>query len=145
MKIIGNLLHWLTLWLWGGSQSAKINVDNFTSEKGNNLDKFSLKFFEEIVGKLGNISWIEYLHIKQRYYLVSPYAQNLIEPWISAWSPPILLLNNKDNSYFLERRKFTKVSKLSAHLFPTINSIWDKSRKWCTLQRWMLAQLMGKF
>lgn len=81
--------------------------------------------------------------IKQRYYLVSPIKQliidaelknmlelGVVEPSNSAWSSPVCLVKKKDNSYrfCVDYRKLNACSKKDAYPLPYILAILDRLR-----------------
>lgn len=104
----------------------------------------------ELIGKnIGYTTLIEheiiteYAPIKQRYYLVSPIkqkiiddelskmlAEGIVEPSQSAWSSPILLVPKKDGGYrfCVDYRRLNAVTKKDAYPLPYVSATLDRLR-----------------
>lgn len=112
------------------------------------LDTIVANFFKQMGSELGCAKGVYHsidtgnaIPIKQRYYQVSPYIQNLInvevdkmlnlgviEPSKSAWSSPIVMVKKPNNEYrfCIDFRKVNQVTKKDAYPLPYINSILDR-------------------
>lgn len=104
-------------------------------------------YFDKTSDKLGCTSAVKHNivtsspSIKRRYYPVSPFKQKLIdeqldemladgivEPSISAWSSPVLLVpkSNEEQRFCVDFRKLNSVSQRDAYPLPYISNILDK-------------------
>lgn len=113
------------------------------------LEQIIEKKFREMGDGLGYTTLAEHdiitesTPIKQRYYPVSPHRQkildeelkkmleqDIVEPSVSGWSSPVLLVPKKDGGYrfCVDYRKLNSVTKRDAYPLPYVNAILDRLR-----------------
>ena len=139
----------LSSWKFGNTVSS-LGLCAISIDDRHKLDVMVANFFKEMGSELGcakgvlhSIDTGDALPIKQRYYPVSPYIQNLInlevdkmlnlgviEPSKSPWSSPIVMVKKSNNEYrfCIDFRKVNQVTKKDAYPLPYINSILDGLR-----------------
>lgn len=125
--------------------------ERLDDEQQRRLDELLERSFNKMGTGLGCAKNVEHIldtgdamPIKQRYYPVSPYLQNImnqeldkmlelgvVEPSRSAWSSPVVLIkkkNNKDYRFCIDFRAVNKVTKRDAYALPYISTILDRLR-----------------
>lgn len=133
-----------------GDTPTNSGLCTITVEDKSKLEEIVSEFFSKMGSELGCAKGVVHIidtgnasPIKQRYYPVSPYIQNLIntevdrmlelgviEPSKSAWSSPVVMVKKPNNEYRfgIDFRKVNQVTKKDAYPLPYISSILDKLR-----------------